>query len=50
VLAVRDRSGDEVCLVRDAVRVGKVDHVIRVVLLVADVTRRKERVDAVDTG
>ncbi len=50
VLAVRDRRGDKVCLVRDAVRLGKVDHVIRVVLLVADVARRKERVDAVDTG
>jgi len=48
VLAVRDRRGDEVRLVRDAGRVCEVDHVVRVVLLVADAACRQERVDTVD--
>jgi hypothetical protein len=50
VLAVRDRGGDERVLVRHAGRLGKVDHLVRVVLLVADAARRKERVDAADAG
>jgi hypothetical protein len=50
VLAVRDSRGDEVRLVRDAGRLCKVDHVVRVVLLVTDTARRQERVDAVDSG
>jgi hypothetical protein len=43
-------AADKVCLVRDAVRIGKVDHVIRIVLLVTDVTHRKECIDPIDTG
>ena len=50
MLAVRYRRGDEVSLVRHAGRLCKVDHLVRVVLLVADAARRKERVDAVVAG
>lgn len=50
VLAVRDRCGDERDLVRDAGRLCKVDHVVRIVLLVADTACRKERVDARDAS
>ena len=50
MLAVRDGYGDERGLVGDAGRLCKVDHVVRVVLLVADAACRKERVDARDAG
>lgn len=48
MLAVRDRCGDERGLIRDAGRLCKVDHVVCVVLLVANATCREERVDAGD--
>jgi len=50
VLAVGDRCSDELSLVRDAGRLGKVDHLVGVVLLVANATRREEGVDAINAG
>jgi len=50
VLAVRDRCSDEISRVGDAGRLGKVDHVVGVVLLVANAARREEGVDAVNAG
>lgn len=50
VLAIGDRCGDERVLVLDTGRLCKVDHFVRVVLLVAYTTCRKECVDAIDTG
>ncbi len=48
MLAIGDRRGDERGLVLDTGRLCKVDHFVRVVLLVADATCRKECVDAGD--
>ena len=50
VLAIGDRCGDERVLVLDTGRFCKVDHFVRVVLLLADITCRKECVDPGDTG
>ena len=50
VLAIGDRCGDERVLVLDTGRLCKVDYFVRVVLLVAYATCRKECIDAGDTG
>lgn len=50
VLAVCDCCGDEIGLVCHTRRLGKVDHVVGVVLLIADVARRKKGVDASNAG
>ena len=49
-MAVHDRYGNECGLVGDARRLSQVNHVVRIVLLVADATCRKECVDAHNTG
>jgi len=50
VLVIGDRRGDERVLVLDTGRLCRVDHFVRVVLLVIHATCRKEYVDAGDTG
>jgi hypothetical protein len=50
VLAVRDCRGDEISLVCDTSGLGKVDHVVCVVLLIADVSCGKKRVDTTNAG
>jgi len=50
VLAVCDCCGDEIGLVCHSGGVGKVDHVVGVVLLIAGATRGKEGVDAGNAG
>jgi len=50
VLAVRDRCSDEISRIRDAGRLGKVDHAVGIVLLIANTAGREERVDTVNAG
>jgi len=50
MLAVRNCCSDEISLVCDARRFGKVDHVVSVILLIADASCRKQAVDPINSS